>query len=207
VNRCNASFDLQAYLDGELPDEERYRLERHADQCVSCAMELALYRRVFASLDSMPLLDPGSDLTERVLEKVLPSRVRRRWMQVISWSYAATFAAFLAAALVWIAQPGTRAMLGSVSGGVSIRLTGMLVFLLEAVALSAHVLAGAWGFASLALGWFAPLGRAFAPWLRQPSVLAAFAAAALAATGVLVWMRARESNGERKTKHVSILGI
>jgi anti-sigma factor RsiW len=206
MNACNQQFDLQSYLDGELPEAERYRLERHMDQCVSCAVELALLRRVFASLDAMPLLEPGPGLTERVLDKVVPSRVRRRWMQVIGWSYAAAFAAFIAGATLWIAQPGTQEMLGAASGSASIRLTGLLVFVLEALSFAARTVAGGWGLLTAALEWLAPLGRAFTPWLSHPSVRVAVPAATLACAAVLWWMRAREARDSEASNHVAVLG-
>lgn len=207
MNACNQAFDLQSYLDGELPEAERYRLERHMDQCVSCAMELALLRRVFASLDAMPLIEPGSGLTERVLDKVVPARVRRRWVRVFGWSYAAAFAAFTVIATLWIAQPGTQGMLGSVSGEVSIRLTGLLVFALDALSFAAGTLAGGWGLTLAALDWLAPIGRAFAPWLAHPSVRIAVPAAALASAAVVWWMRAREVRQAEVTRHVAVLGV
>jgi len=207
MNACNQSFDLQAYLDGELPEAERYRLERHMDQCVSCAMELALLRRVFARLDALPLLEPGAGLTERVLDKVVPARVRRRWVRVFGWSYAAAFAAFIALATLWIAQPGTQAMLGSVSGAASIRLTGLLVFALEALSFAAGAVAGGWGLLLAALDWLAPIGRAFAPWLAHPSVRVALPAAALASAAVVWWLRAREAREAEATRHVAVLGV
>jgi len=206
MNACNQAFDFQAYLDGELTADERYRLERHADQCVSCAMELALLRRVFASLDGMPLLEPGPHLTERVLDKVVPSRIRRHWVRVFGWSYAAAFAAFIGGATLWIAQPGTQELLGSASGEASIRLTGLLVFVLEALSFSARTVAGAWGLLTGALEWLAPLGRAFAPWLTHPSVRVAAPAAALACAAVVWWMRAREAREAEAVNHVAILG-
>lgn len=206
MNRCNEAFDLQAYLDGELDAGETLRLERHMDQCASCAVELALYRRVFTTLDAMPLLDPGPMLTERVLAKVVPARVRRRWMQVAGWSYAATFVAFLGAAMLWLAQPGTQEALGSFSSAASIRLTGVLVFALESLNFAARVLAGTWGLAAAAMDWFAPLGRAFAPWLAHPSVRVALPAAALASAAVVWWMRSRDGKSQEGPRHVAILG-
>jgi anti-sigma factor RsiW len=206
MNRCNEAFDLQAYLDGDLDAAATLRLERHMDQCASCALELAVYRRVFASLDAMPLLDPGPMLSERILEKVVPSRVRRRWMQVAGWSYAATFVAFLGGAMLWLSQPGTQEALGSASSAASIRLTGVLVLALESLNFAARVLAGAWGFALATIDWFAPLARAFAPWLAHPSVRVALPAAALASAAVVWWMRSREASAREGPRHVAILG-
>jgi anti-sigma factor RsiW len=207
MNACHQAFDLQSYIDGELPEAERYRLERHMDQCVSCAMELALLRRVVASLEAMPLLEPGAGLTERVLDRVVPARVRRRWMRVIGWSYAAAFAAFIAIATLWIAQPATQAMLGSISGAASIRLTGLLVFALDALAFAAGTVAGGWGLVLAALDWLAPLGRAFAPWIAHPSVRVAVPAAALASAAVVWWLRAREARHAEGNRHVAVLGV
>lgn len=207
MNACNQAFDFQAYLDGELAEADRHRLERHADQCVSCAMELALLRRVFASLDAMPLLEPGPALAGRVLDRVVPARVRRRWVRVIGWSYAAAFAAFIAIATLWLAQPGTQAMLGGISGAASIRMTGLLVFALESLSFAAGAVAGLWGLVLAALDWLAPLGRAFAPWLAHPSVRIAAPAAALACAAVLWWLRAREAHHVEGRRHVAVLGF
>ena len=206
MNACNEAFDLQSYFDGELPEAECWRLERHMDQCASCAMELALMRRVFASLEAMPLLEPGPALTERVLDRVVPSRVRRRWVRVFGWSYAAAFAAFIAGAIVWIAQPGTQEALGAVSGAASIRLTGLLVFVLEALSFSARTVAGGWWLLNAGLEWLAPIGRAFTPWLAHPAVRVAVPAAALACGAVLWWMRSREARESGESTPVAVLG-
>ena len=82
---CAENERLQAYLDGDLDPAAESALRRHLVGCAECASELALYERVFASLALTPMPELPPHLTERILDRVLPSQVRRRWMRALGW--------------------------------------------------------------------------------------------------------------------------
>ena len=83
MNRCREARHIQDYLEGELALERSRGFEAHLEGCVECRAEVASYRTLFASLDGsldrVTVEDPGPALTERILDRVLPSRLRRRW--------------------------------------------------------------------------------------------------------------------------------
>jgi anti-sigma factor RsiW len=49
TNSCDQTQYLEAYLDGELPDAERRRVEQHIAICAACTRELARLRRLSAA--------------------------------------------------------------------------------------------------------------------------------------------------------------
>lgn len=61
-NRICVSEELVAYLDDELDGESRARFESHLEQCVVCAAELNLQRRVLCELDVAFADDPGIEM-------------------------------------------------------------------------------------------------------------------------------------------------
>ncbi len=54
-----------AYLDGELPDEERRRFEEHLASCDACRTELAELRRLTEDLNMMRFKEPGDEELQR----------------------------------------------------------------------------------------------------------------------------------------------
>jgi anti-sigma factor RsiW len=49
TNSCDQTQYLEAYLDGELPDADRQRVEQHLAICAACTRELARLRRLSAA--------------------------------------------------------------------------------------------------------------------------------------------------------------
>ena len=49
---------ISAYLDGELPEEDRRRLEKHLAACPACARELADLKGLTGDLDMMRFKEP-----------------------------------------------------------------------------------------------------------------------------------------------------
>jgi len=49
---------LMGYLDGELPEEERSRVERHLASCESCRREERAYRRLSDMTESIEFVEP-----------------------------------------------------------------------------------------------------------------------------------------------------
>lgn len=206
IDRCDARR-IQDYLDGEMDAAGTLAFRDHLAGCASCAAELALYRRTFAALDAMVLARPPLALADRVLEHVLPSRVRRRWVRTLGWAYAGVFATSLAAMGLWTAQPGTRALLADVADGMSKRMVETLMFVLNALAFLMVSLVNAWSFVIGAAGRLAPFARALGALLSDPGIQITLVTAAAACGALLWWIRPREKRHSRGVRHVGVLGF
>jgi len=206
MSDCSHQHRIQDFLDGELSDGDAREFRGHLAGCAACAAELAVYTRVFADLGRAPLPDPGPALTERILNRVAPSRLRRRrWVRALGWGYAAGMLGSLAALVVWLMQPGTLHAIALLYATASHRLVQLVVFAVNALSFATLSLAGGWSLLNAAGSWLAPLGRAMLEMLAHPSVAAALWPAAAACLAVLWWMRARgRAQGGR---HVGVLGF
>jgi hypothetical protein len=67
---------LSSYLDGELADGRRLRVERHLQECEQCQHGLEGLRRVVQRLDGMGRISPESSLEQQVLQGVAGSARR-----------------------------------------------------------------------------------------------------------------------------------
>ena len=61
---------LSGYLDGDLPAEERARVEEHLDACAECREELELLQATLSALHDMPRLRAPGGFFETVMERV-----------------------------------------------------------------------------------------------------------------------------------------
>ncbi len=97
--------DLVAYLDGELGDADRARIEAHLGTCLACRRELEQFRRLRALIDGVRPLDLSTDFADRMWQRLdpLPARAPRRRTRAVLWA-APTLAAAAALALVWYSQ-------------------------------------------------------------------------------------------------------
>lgn len=68
--------DLQALIEGALPQGGRARLEEHLASCARCAAELDAWRAVFHALDALPELAPSAAFGDRVMAGVRVSEPR-----------------------------------------------------------------------------------------------------------------------------------
>jgi anti-sigma factor RsiW len=207
VTRCKQGIRVQGFLDGELAPGEVAEFRAHLAGCPECAAELAAYRQVIAALEQVPLLVPPPALTGRILERVLPSRARRRRLAVLGWVYAAASAACVGMIALWLLQPGRDAMLEALSGQVSHRLLGAGLFVLNTLGASAVRLADVWGLVHAAGERLAPLTRALGAVLAVPGVAIPVWAAAAVCAALLWWMRPRTGSAAREVRHVSVLGF
>jgi anti-sigma factor (TIGR02949 family) len=77
---CKEFFDfLMAYLDGELPGEERQLFQAHLDACPPCLVYLDTYQeavRLGREACSAPEEPPPSEVPEELVQAILA--VRRR---------------------------------------------------------------------------------------------------------------------------------
>ena len=198
---------LQDYLEGMLPLSERQSLREHVDACSACGARLDGYAQVFAMLADVPVPDPSPALAERILDRALPSRVRRRWMRTVGLGYAATLASLLGIAVAWGTQPGARTFAGWVTGEASQRVVQCLKLLIQGVSFLALGLSGSWGTLSAVAGRFAPLGRALASVASHPTVELAMWMAGLSCLALLWWLRPRAGRDGKGISHVGLLGV
>lgn len=201
------SYRYQELLDGELPAAEALELRRHVAACESCARELALYRQLYHSLERLPEFDPGPAFTARVMERVLPSRVRRRWLRALGFGYATVSAGIVAASVVFATQPAARALIETLSAVASRRLARAMVLGLNALSFSALSLAGGEQWLAAAGRRVAPIGRAFGALFSQTDVLVPLMVAGAACVAVLWWMRPRGAEARKGIRHVGVLGF
>jgi anti-sigma factor RsiW len=206
TERCDARR-IQDHLDGELSAAETLAFREHLAGCPRCAAELALYRRTFAALDAIALAHPPASLADRVLERVLPSRVRRRWVRTFGWAYAGVFAASLVAVTVWTSQPGTRSLLAGVADVLSKRVIESLMFVLNALAFLMVSLVNGWGLLTAASARLAPFARALAAVLSDPGIQITLVTAGAACGALLWWIRPREKRKTEGVRHVGVLGF
>ena len=205
---CEQRDALHDYIDGLLNETAARRFAAHLAGCPSCTADLAAVRRVIASLESLPLLDPPARVTERVLDRVLPSRARRRaWVRRAGLAYAGVLAACLLGVAVWAMQPGSLTILSTLGVTASRRLVQIMMFTLNAGSSTVLHLATGWGFLANAGSNLAPLGRAFGSLLVRPSVGLTVWLAATACAALLWWMRPRRHDGNGGMRHVGVLGF
>ena len=207
MNACPESDRIQELLDGDLPPGESLRLREHAASCGSCGRDLLLYTQVFHSLENLPTWDPGPAFTARVLERVLPSRVRRRWIRALGFGYASLSAITVAGVLAFATQPEARALLVTLSTAASRRLAQAMVFALNALSFSVLSLAGSGRLLAEAGDRLAPLGRALGALFSQTAIVLPLSIAAAACVGVLWWMRPRGAEDGKGVRHVGVLGF
>jgi anti-sigma factor RsiW len=212
VSQCPETERLQSLLDGELSPADQAAVRRHALSCAECSEELALYERVFAALAEAPTWDPGPRLTERILDQVLPSRVRRRWIRALGWGYGLAAAGSFAGVAALLGQPGVRSVGASLGAEASHRLAQTAVFVLDALAFAAVQLSGGWSVLEALVSRLAPLFRAMAALLGRPGVDLVLLTATLASGLLFWWLRPRElqvgrARSRREIEHVGLLGF
>jgi anti-sigma factor RsiW len=210
MNRCREIRDVQDYLDGQLAPERALAFERHLETCAACSGEVRAFRALFDTLgDSLGdpmLLDPGPSLTERILDRVLPSRLRRRWVTTLGWVYGGLSAASTFAFVSWITRPETHVWLAQRYGEVSLRALQSGLFAFELITRSWFEVLQGWGFVERLAGSLSPVARALARPLADPTLGLILLAAALASGAVLRWMRAQHESA-KEVRNVSLLGF
>ncbi len=94
--------DLVAYLDDELGDADRGRVEAHLGTCLAYRRELEQFRRLRALIDGVRPLALSADFDERMRQRLDPlaTHATRRRSRAVLWA-APALAAAAALALVW----------------------------------------------------------------------------------------------------------
>lgn len=205
MNRCRESSRVQEWLDGDLAASAASAFRAHLEGCESCAAESRVYENLFAAIerDRATLEDPGPALTERILERVLPSRLRRRRVTIFGWVYGTTSAISTFAFVSWIAQPNTPIWLTQRFSEATLRVSQVLLFSFQAFTRSLLEALDGWAILATVATRVVPVGRALARPLGNPTLAAVMLAAALASAGVLWWMR----SGRRSTEGIRNVGL
>ena len=136
MNANCAREALSAYLDGELGEEERSRLQEHLRDCAPCAALLAdleLMARAGAAEEVPPLPE---EMSARIMAHIPRGVVERRrhWIHRVPMAAAASLAA---AAVIWVVfqdapspvtgsgvRPGHCLAAGDARGAAGIRGSG-----------------------------------------------------------------------------------
>ncbi|MGB9907512.1 MAG: anti-sigma factor family protein [Candidatus Saccharicenans sp.] len=85
---CPNLADIYAYLEQELPREDRLRLEEHLELCPGCRKLLADRRLYLESLSDLPALEPPADFTDRVMSELPPLKSPARlWLGLAGGLY------------------------------------------------------------------------------------------------------------------------
>jgi len=200
MNRCPDPDRLEALFDGDLAGAEAEAVRAHAAACPDCAAELAALARVVACVRAAAVTDPGPALTERILDRVLPSRLRRRLVAAIGWAYGAITAVSTYAVISWVSRPETPGWVVDRLGEGSMRALQAGLFTLNAIAFS---------WVRALDGWtlLVPVLRVLSRPLADPIIVASIAGAVLACFATLWWMHARRDPVTRKVDHVGLLGF
>jgi anti-sigma factor RsiW len=207
MKRCERRESIQNWLDGEMPEAESRAFEAHVAQCRECAAEIQAFRAVFALAASLPLVEPPVRLTERVLDRALPSRLRRRaWARRVGWTYAGAVAACLTVALVWVLGFNGLQSLGTLGALASHRVVQIFVFTLNAGSEAVFGVMRGWTLLTSAGSYLAPFVRALATVATHSRVTLALWPAALACVALLWWLRPRRRR-DGGMRHVAILGF
>ena len=206
MTHCPHHRQLHEWLDGALEGTEAERFAGHLEGCGSCAAEIAVYTRVEAMLAGARVFDPGPALTERILDHVVPSRMRRRFVTVVGWSYTLATAASTFAFFSWVTRPSTPAWLADQVGQLYLAMIQAGLLTLNTLVTATLRFGDGWGLLDTFAGRMAPLGHAGASTGRGPvsTVLAAVAST----VALRRWMRPRGAAGrEEGLAHVDLLGF
>jgi anti-sigma factor RsiW len=208
MNRCPETERIEAWLDGELPAGAAQAFESHLAGCRDCAREAAALRRLYAHLRALPLMDPGPGLTERILDRAAPSRVRRRQLAVVGWVYTAVSAVSTFAFISWIVRPETHAWLGTMIGAAWTQVirAGLMALgaLTEGLLRLQH---GTGLFDALGGSLVFVVARALAALGADPWFAASLWAGLILCATLIWWMRPRPLRIVGRDRHVGILGF
>jgi hypothetical protein len=211
MSHCPHTHRVQDYLDDALAPAEASAFQLHLDTCDACAAELIAFQKLTDVLEHAPAWDPGLAFTERVLDHVVPSRVRRRFVTVVGWGYTAVTAVSTFTLATWLTRPDTPHWIAA-------RLSELYLHALQGMLLALHTLVEGW--IRFGNGWdlvaglggrLSPLARVLGLTLTQPLVSGSIAAAIAVCVLMMWWMRPRAGGALRargkEITHVDLLGF
>jgi anti-sigma factor RsiW len=209
MNRCNQARHVQDYLDREMSPGGASAFEAHLAGCARCAAEVAAFGAVFSSLGgpALRVADPGPSLTERILDRVLPSRLRARWVTAFGWAYGTASAVTTFGFVSWIVQSSTHVWLAQSYSEASLRLMQIMLLAFQTLTRSWLQAVDGLVFLGAVVERMAPVARALTrPW-AEPQLAAIMVAAMLASAAVLWWMRPVRREAMEEIGNVGLLGF
>lgn len=207
MTHCPDSTRIQDFLDDELVPAERVAFEAHLAGCTACDSELALYRRVFADIESLPLLSPSADLVDRVLAEVMPAH-SSRWSRFAMWGYGSAVAASVATIAAAVFLPGPRQWTYGLAADAARSLVGSFLFVLKSLNDAALHVLDIVQLAAALFGRLGPIFNALRIPFSQPAVILTVWAAVAVCVALFWWMRPRENRPAAEGEHhVGILGF
>jgi hypothetical protein len=186
---------------------EAEAFREHLLGCAECLSQRAGYEHLFSRLSALPLAELPSGAEERVLARVLPSRVRRRWLVRAGWGYATALAGCIAVAGVFATQPAARGFLPWLTSRSSEAVLHSLAFVLRGLSSTALTLASGWSLITAAIAKFEPVARALSAVLSHPAIGIASALACASCVALLWWMRPRRGRLGKGIRYVGVLGF
>ena len=208
MNRCPESERIEAWLDRELPAAAAGAFERHLVGCDRCAAEARSLEALYASLRAVPAWDPGPSLTERILDRAVPSRVRRHLVTLLGWCYTAVSAVTTFAFISWVVRPDSHVWLGRLLTAAYGRLIDTGLFALDTLMAVALRVQRGWGLLEVMGGWVMPVVRALGALAADPMVAIALWGSVACCSALLWWMRPRPVRIVRGgNRHVGILAL
>ena len=70
---------MQAFLDGELSQEEMAAVQEHTAFCARCQSEIEAWEMVFSELDLLGEVGPSEGFSDRVMAALPRAKTRRAW--------------------------------------------------------------------------------------------------------------------------------
>jgi anti-sigma factor RsiW len=198
------------YLDGEVSEGERARIDAHLSGCRDCTAEVRAYRALFGRLGSLPPRRPPAYLGSRILAAIEVQRARARnrfrWLEVAGTAYAASAVAFVVALGL---SPWREDVLSGVRGVLSALLSGSVSAFVGSFDRIVSLLTAAVSVREAAqpmLSPLAPLWRSFEVLAAQPELRLGISLA-LVLTTALWWLfqhRPAQGPGRMKDAHAFI---
>jgi anti-sigma factor RsiW len=93
---------LQAFLDGELSQEQRRRLSNHIAGCSSCEARMESMEALYGLIESLPEQRLEADLTPTILARLAPPTTLSSWARWLLLAELGLGVASLVAALGWL---------------------------------------------------------------------------------------------------------
>jgi len=98
---------IDQYVDNVVDAPERESIESHLASCVACHAKVGEYRSFYSALDKLPVPELPAGFGVRILDAVLPARLKeRKIVRVVTRAYAGVAVALSAVAAVALGMVG-----------------------------------------------------------------------------------------------------
>jgi predicted anti-sigma-YlaC factor YlaD len=100
----DVSNELILYLDGKSKLADRQEIEHHLASCTACQAKAEEFRKVWATLDELPAIEPSFGFDARVRHQIAAEPQRKWFGWFVPQPRLAFSAALLVALCVWLAK-------------------------------------------------------------------------------------------------------